>query len=284
MKRKCFICGGFEFSKIGSFNTYKVLECRKCLLQILDPIPDEKSLDRIYSDYYKSWELIKFQKEVSDMKAKTFQGYLDEITAVTSSGRFLDIGCATGEFMESAEKAGFDVYGIEISPFGILRCREKFGENKILGSRLKMGDFPSGFFDVITLSDVIEHITTPLLFLEIVHNILKPNGILMIVTPNTSSWTRKIMRKNWLHYKEEHVCYYNTTNITSLLSSYFNTINIKPAYKTLTINYINGVILAYLNKGLLKKIAYFLDKFPYCMKFRDFRINIGEMIVLCRKK
>lgn len=284
MDKTCFICGYDKPAGKGPvIPSYNLMECPKCGLQFLDPIPDEKRLKMIYDDYYKAWGMAESLDEVSKMKAKTFKGYLDNIMPAVSSGRLLDIGCATGELLEVARNAGFDVYGIEVSAQGLVRCRERFGKDKIVEGNLKAGDFQPGFFDVITLFDVMEHILTPVKFLEIVSDILKPSGMLVMVTPDASSWTRKAMGRRWPHYKEEHIYYYNKDNIVRMLSRHFDILDIRRAKKALSINYIKNVTQAYCNKGLLYRVVNLLAKLTDRIKFADFKISIGEMLILCRK-
>lgn len=285
MDKTCIICGFDRPCGKGTAVTpYILMECPKCGLQFLDPIPDEKRLKAIYCDYYKAWGIDKSPDKVSGMKAKTFKGYLDAITPAVSSGRLLDIGCATGELLEAAENSGFDVYGIEVSRPGIARCREKFGKDKILEGDLKKGDFPPDFFDVITLFDVIEHISSPAEFLKIVSNILKPSGVLMMVTPDTSSWTRKALGKRWPHYKEEHIYYYNKSNIAMILSPYFDLLDIRSAKKTLSIDYVRNIMQAKSGKGFLNNVIGIIAKLAERIKFAHFKVNIGEMIILCKKR
>lgn len=260
------------------------MECPQCGLQFLDPIPDKKALDKIYADYYKAWDIKQSGKEVSMMKTRTFQRYLGQITNFVSSGTLLDIGCATGELLAVAREMGFDVYGVEVSPEGIRRCKERFGEDRIIGKNLKPGDFPPEFFDVITLSDILEHMPDPSPFLDNIYNILKPNGILMIVTPDTSSWTRKVLGTRWLHYKEEHVYYYNSNNIFRLLSPRFHIFSLGSAYKSLTLDYCASIIKNYATSGAVKKITSVLKHLPASIGQYPLKINIGEMLVLSRKR
>lgn len=286
MKQKhkdCFICGNDKIVRKGVTKEYSLMKCSQCGLQFISYIPYDKTISSVYSNYYKAWNLTKFQKQVSEMKMKTFQGYLAQIAPFVSSGRLLDIGCATGELLEVACRLGFDVYGVEISPQGIKRCKEIFGEKKIMGDTLKKGDFPLGFFDVITISDVFEHIQEPESFINILYDILKPNGILMITTPDTSSWSNKIMGMSWPHYKQEHIYYYNSSNINQLFSKRFEVALLNPAHKVLTFQYCFDILYAYSNNIIIRKIVFLLKYLPDIIKLRTFRMNFGEMFVVLKK-
>lgn len=282
MPLNCPLCGSINLKFCFNLSARKVYKCNNCHLKFLHPLPDEKELSAIYKNYYDSWKLEEFNSEVSQMKARTFDGYLDAISRFTTpSGKLLDIGCATGELLERAEMMGFDVYGVEISPEGVAKSRKKFGDDKIINKKLSEEDFPKEFFSVITMSDVIEHIEKPGEFMKILSGILAKNGLIFMVTPDTSSWIKKILKKNWLHYKEEHLYYYNKENIRLVIGSDFEIIHSGQAYKFLSLNYMGNIIASYSRNSLLSMI---LRVLPYSWKIRNFKLNIGEMAIICRKK
>lgn len=196
----------------------------------------------------------------------------------------LDIGCATGELLDVFQESSFDVYGVEISSEGVKKCVEKFGENKIIGRALKKTDFHNSFFDIITLSDVFEHQVNPNGLINIIVDILKPGGFLMIVTPDTSSISNKLMRMNWPHYKVEHLFYYNRLNIIALLADSFDPVIMSSAYKTLTLKYCSNILKAYSKNRFTLIVARLFDSLPQKIQFCAFVIKAGEMFVLLRKK
>jgi len=283
MNLSCCLCGDSKHDRVDSFKLYAIMRCRSCELQVLYPFPEESQLVKIYSEYYNAWDLNNSGMDVSMMKRETFRSYLKRVTPYISSGTYLDIGCATGESLAVAKENGFDVYGVEVSPYGIQQCRKKFGEGRIIGEALKSTHFHADFFDLITLSDVLEHITEPGVFIGTVYNILKPGGFLMIVTPDTSSWIKKLMGKHWLHYKEEHIYYYNKQSIMKLLLPEFQITLIGKAYKILSLNYIADILSAYTHNSLSRKSVYFLKIIPAIIRKYHLRMYIGEMFILCRK-
>jgi len=283
LSRKCFICGTANSNRKGAIGKYSLLECPKCGLQFIDPVPDSDRLSAIYSDYYKAWGIDDSPEIVSVMKKGTFSGYLEKIRNHVRSGRLLDVGCATGEFMQVAQEKGFDVYGAEISPYGIKRCQELFGKDKIITSSLSKDHFPPDYFDVITLADVIEHLSEPAVFWDIIYNVLKPNGILMIVTPDTSSLFKKLMGMRWLHYKEEHIYYYSRFNIALPLSGWFEVVALNSAYKTLNLKYCLDVLRSYSKNVVTRSIIQVFDHLPNRVILYPFKINIGELFVIFRK-
>lgn len=109
--------------------------------------------------------------------------HLKTILAVKPRGRLLDIGTHCGFFLRLARNQDWKLYGIEPSPTNAMLAREKFGLD-VRASYLEDDIFPLEFFDVVTMINVLDHVTTPLTLLSIVRKILKPDGILFIKVPN----------------------------------------------------------------------------------------------------
>ena len=52
--------------------------------------------------------------------------------------------------------------------------------------------FQDNYFDLVLLSEVIEHLVNPDNALKEAHRVLKSNGILIVTTPNLSSWMNRV--------------------------------------------------------------------------------------------
>ena len=94
----------------------------------------------------------------------------------------LDIGCGTGAFMIAALDAGFSVHGIEPG-WHSSRYGRKHHSLRITNTTLEK--FRSDkHFDVVTSLHVIEHVPNPTEFVKHLMRLVKPDGIIIIATPN----------------------------------------------------------------------------------------------------
>jgi SAM-dependent methyltransferase len=112
-------------------------------------------------------------------------------------GRLLDVGCGNGAFIAGMANLGWDVAGVEPDRAAVEAAKRRFGL-EVMWSSFEEAQFPSDSFDVITMSHVIEHVPDPVRFLREAKRVLKPRGRVVVVTPNTLSFGRRLFRGSWL--------------------------------------------------------------------------------------
>ena len=133
---------------------------------------DDEYASGVYREYAKS----------RDLKIATARPRLAAIKQRTSGKRLLDVGCATGFFMEAAAEEGFDVRGVEFSNIAISLARPAVRERIVHGDVNALLSRDPGKFDVVTAFDIIEHVQNPASFLEELHQVL-----------NNPQWLQKTM-------------------------------------------------------------------------------------------
>ncbi len=106
--------------------------------------------------------------------------------ATNSEQRLLDVGCATGAMLDQSRAFGFTPYGVELNPNFARYAREEFGIPVIAGE-LNVEHFESESFAAITMIDLIEHVPDPLGLLNTARQLLRPDGLLVVYTPNHRS-------------------------------------------------------------------------------------------------
>ena len=133
----------------GSKKLGQIVKCRKCGLIYVNP--QEGKIEELYSKTEdKVYELSKEGRKI------TFEDSLKEIK---KRGKLLDVGCSTGIFLEVAKEKGWDVYGVELSNWGYEKARKI--TNKVYNKTLDKCNFKDEFFDVVTMWDLVEHLTNP---------------------------------------------------------------------------------------------------------------------------
>ncbi|MFH1622717.1 MAG: glycosyltransferase [Candidatus Omnitrophota bacterium] len=130
----------------------------------------------------------------------------------------LDVGCGTSKILAALPQAvGFDL------SFNKLRYNLSLGNNLVNGD-IRNICFKDESFDVVICSEVIEHIERDYKFFPELTRILKKNGILILGTPDYSTFSWNIIE--WLYkklipggYADEHITRYNRKELVRLVEN-----------------------------------------------------------------
>jgi ubiquinone/menaquinone biosynthesis C-methylase UbiE len=289
MSPACHICSGNRATLYMQKDGSDYYRCPDCRLEFIFPQPDDEALARIYSEnYYDAWGLNIDSDTTVKLKRSTFEYRLNLISENLKPGdNILDCGCATGIFLDLVKEQGFVPYGVEISDYGVQECRKKFGEQNIFHGQLedaRFGNEEKNFISAIFMTDYLEHVRNPHEVLVTACRFLKPGGLLVITTPDTSSISNLLMRKNWIHYKTEHLFYFSRANIELLLSQAGCTIMQKiKGWKYFSWEYVSHQFNAYPVPVLSLAVRVINKILPVSIRKKRFCIHAGEMIVVARK-
>ncbi len=281
----CPLCDGSNIKKVYARGRLPISEC-SCGMVFLSSQDISESTAHFYgAEYYQSWGMDGGQEDVPRViKHRTFQSWLRRVEALVTPGRLLDVGCATGFFLEVAASAGWDVAGVELSAYSAGLAGRKFG-HRIFKGTLEQARFPDGAFELVTLTDLLEHIPKPRLFMKEVRRVLRDAGVLMIVTPNAASLSLALMGSKWSHFKLEHLCYFAPKTICRLLrDSGFALIGLESARKYLDFAYIVNQFKTYPHPWLSPLLKTIDQIVPERLKHVSLPLPCGEMLVLARKE
>jgi SAM-dependent methyltransferase len=111
------------------------------------------------------------------------------------AGKILDVGCGGGSYLYRLKQWGWETYGIEPSKAG---AKEAQGLGlSVHHGALPDAQFPDACFDVVRLSNVLEHLSDPKTTLQEIRRILKTDGVVYITVPNTRSLVFRLFREDW---------------------------------------------------------------------------------------
>ncbi len=190
----CPLCGNGESNAFPIYyllkeKRFNARRCNSCKFVFIDPRPTDADLQLMYSDEYFLYDGADFGAHSStDYETAAIRGsvkfpaILGAIEKFKPKGKFFEIGCGMGYFLNFAKENGYEVSGIEYAALGADACRTKFGLD-VKQSSFESWPISPDTFDVIFMGDVLEHLVDPLGMLTKAHSMLKSDGVVAVEVP-----------------------------------------------------------------------------------------------------
>ncbi len=251
------------------FPDSRVLRCGSCGLAYLFPKPDADCL-------YKAYEAMEDSLYLREEKgrAKSAKVLLAKLSRIKKGGRILDIGCASGIFLNEARKLGWEVHGVELSSWAVNYAKKNFGIS-IYQGKLKDAKFTSQYFDAVVMLDSIEHLMDPLDCLIEAGRVLRDDGLLFISTPDIGSFLSRFMGKRWLGIKQSHLYYFNKRSISRMLKGAgFKAVKFSRYIRFFSLNYLLLKLMPY---KISLKVRPLLDRLPFIRSLL-LAVNLGDQL------
>lgn len=233
----------------------------------------EPKLEQLYK-YYESTSYISHTDDRKTfiencyhlVKNYALKGKIKLITKENDgTGKLLDIGAGTGDFLVSAKNKGWEVLGVEPNA-----SARQLALSKGVELSEKLTEITAEKFDVITLWHVLEHLPNLEENINFICSKLKKEGVLVIAVPNYNSYDAKHYKEYWAAYDvPRHLWHFSKNSISKLFEEEGYKINkIKPMwfdsfyvsllsekYKTGKSNFLSAFWHGFLSnfKGLFSK-------------------------------
>lgn len=242
----CNLCHWPSQRRRFSRNGYHIVECPNCSLRWVNPRPVSAVVNEVYGeDYFRARKIggSAHDPGVEQFKRKNVLRHLEYIERHEPRGKLLEVGCAEGLFLRVAHERGWDVSGVELSPQAAA-IAEAALPGKIFQGTLRDAKFTDGAFDVVALFDVVEHFPDPLTEMKEIFRVLRPGGLVFLLTPDCESAFARLMGPFWFEIKpNEHLYYFSDKTIGSLVEqSGLRLVETAKTGKTLTFEYIAQIL------------------------------------------
>lgn len=265
-KVSCPTCGQDNSSHVFSKNGGEYTYCPNCEHIYLSNPFTEETLLKFYSGYPSntlSWHL-----NETDFYRTVYQKGLDLLLTYNTGNKILDIGCSSGLFLSVAKERGLSCFGVEPN-----LKESKYAQDhgiEVLGSSIK--EITNGStFDIITLWDVLEHISDPVSYLKTLHDFIQDkSSIIFVQVPSCDSLAARILREECNMFDGiEHLTLFGLKS----LDLAFSQAGFEPISKSTiiserhaTVNYLNYSSDPYLDE-------------PQSSIYKDFihNINVEEL-------
>lgn len=217
-----------------------VVRCARCGLGWVDPLPVEDDLAAMYDESYVTpgafagvahqggigGSLNLYDRPGGRQASLRWHGarlaYIERhglSAAGDERGRLLDVGCGAGYFLDAARLAGWQVTGVELSAPAAAAARAALGLDVRSGS-LAEAAFPDNAFDLVTMFEVLEHMSNPGAALAEANRVLRRGGLLAVEAPNDmDAYRARFAHANnrWWIIPPVHLYYFNASTLSRWL-------------------------------------------------------------------
>ncbi len=322
-KIKCFLCGERAELKHDQYSgyqepfTFQIYHCTVCCTGFSLPrINDTKELyDTIYTNgpnipgYHRYWvysEGVKKTKKPLNYLAESENVYwgirqaLRQVVKDKKSTSILEVGSGLGYLTYSLNMEGYDSFGLDISDTVVNYATKNYGDYFICGDIFNFVEKKKNTYDVVILTEVIEHINEPLKFLKTLMELIKPKGHILLTSPNKSIFSTKAIwatdnppihcwwfsEKSILYFGDKLNADVNFINFSKYYKKHFTSLLTLPIPNTHTLDKHGKPLLRIDKQKIIspyKRFKKFLLKnIPFIEKYyvRNKNINKTHTIIL----
>ncbi len=206
---------------------YTVIACEACGFRHVLPLPTAGDLQSVYEqDYYTQEKPQYIARHLQDQawwdavhaeRYESLEHYLGG-----QAGTLLDVGAGPGLFLRLGRERGWCVTGIEPSKQAAQHCRQAWGLEIVNAFLDEHSAAALGAFDVVHMSEVLEHLPDPAATLALTRQLLKPGGLVCLVVPNDFNPVQLILRDQlgaqpWWVAPPHHLNYFSHESLSALL-------------------------------------------------------------------
>ena len=230
---ECIVCGGplrtcaegLTDTRFGIEGEYSLVQCRKCGLEQTRPIPSPHELKDLYEYHYN----FRGERDTTYTSLREWFFFsplyklwlwLDGDSSFhcrKGEGRLLDVGCNEGRGLQLYKRNGFQAEGLELNDkAAATACKKGLTVYTSLLEHFR----PIDMYDVVVLSNVLEHTADPKRMLFSAASVLKSQGEIWISCPNSESWLRDLFGSSWINWHVPfHIVHFSSLQLISLLQS-----------------------------------------------------------------
>jgi SAM-dependent methyltransferase len=191
-----------------------MLRCRTCRHLFTERFPAPSVLAAIYARYGEKGPNLAATPTFLGKRARALAGSLERYG---TRRRMLDVGFGVGIMLRAFAERGWQAYGIEASRAAVEQARDAGFEHVSQGDFLA-APFADGFFDVLVMTELIEHLPDPRPFLKQARRLLRPGGALYLTTPHGNGLSARVLGLAWsVVAPPQHLNLFSVASLRALL-------------------------------------------------------------------
>jgi SAM-dependent methyltransferase len=246
--KECLLCGAQMLNNVRGgvktktqkgyqeFELYSIYHCPSCNTSFSLPRPDTDAIYQLiyengnkvpgYNRYWKYYDEIKNQRNPIGYLANLEPAYwalihtLKKTLNVSKEANILEIGSGLGYTTYALRKDGYcNAVGLDISQKAVDEATKEFGAFYICADAYKYAKETSRKYEVIFMTEVIEHIENPVELIKNLISLLAKGGTLVMTTPDKSIYPDDV---TWATDRPPVHCWWFSDKSFDYLSKYLN--------------------------------------------------------------
>jgi 2-polyprenyl-3-methyl-5-hydroxy-6-metoxy-1,4-benzoquinol methylase len=244
-KTACLLCGspteailtGVFDTRLGIPGNYEIRQCDRCGLEQTWPVSSLTTLKQLYETHYnfggeKDTRYTRWREQFLFSFFYRLWTRLDGDAGFfqrRGTGRLLDVGCNEGRGLRMYAHGGFHAEGLDLNENAAAVARQ--AGFTVHTSQLTEF-YPAVPYNVVVLSNVLEHTLDPRQMLIEVGRVLAKDGKVWISCPNSESWLRAVFGRLWINWHVPfHITHFGKRTLSQLLG--------ETGFKPIEIRYIS---------------------------------------------
>lgn len=248
MSVACGLCGKSSSQPWLRKDAWQYRRCTSCSAVWLDPLPTDAWAEQFYDHgYFEGGGRGGYRDYLADEAQHQANGRARVALArrhgAAPPGLWIDVGCAAGYTLVEARDAGFQVSGVDLSPWARELAHQRFGL-QVFASLAQAQHAHADRADVVSMFQVLEHMADPLLALRQARGCLHAGGLLVIETWDRSSRAARLFGRHWQQITPPSVAWlFDRKSITAALTrTGFETRAIRATAKVVSIGWACGLL------------------------------------------
>lgn len=191
----------------------QIVQCNHCDLVYANPRWSAEELVAAYTAVED--EIYVHEREGRELTFEKHLNALEKYTGPADGRTLLDVGAYIGVFVEIARAHGWLAEGVEPSAWAVTQAR-KHGTPIHQGTQHDLM-LSNRKFDVVTMWDVIEHVTDPAAEIRQAYHLLRPGGWLAVHTMDIDSLTARVLGSRWPWLMDMHLYYFSRKTLSEMI-------------------------------------------------------------------
>jgi 2-polyprenyl-3-methyl-5-hydroxy-6-metoxy-1,4-benzoquinol methylase len=230
--KNCPVCNSYKLSSVFTVKDYtvsnenfEILKCKACKHLFTQGVATQIEIGKYYaSENYVSHSdtqegiVNKLYHNIRKITLIAKKSLLQHQTGM-GKGKLLDIGCGTGAFLDTMNKSGWRVVGLEPDETARKKANELYKLNALPPQELF--NLPNETYDAITMWHVLEHVHQLHEYVAQLKNLISPKGKIFIAVPNYTSYDAQHYKTHWAAYDvPRHLYHFSPHSMQALVEQH----------------------------------------------------------------